>query len=478
MKVRSIALVPAVLGLLAGCKVGPEYHRPSALGTNSMPAGFEGNATNNGVAWKPAEPAAQQSRGPWWRAFDDPELGRLEDLATSQNQSLAAAIARWEEARAQIDIARAGLFPQVAATPSYSRERTSANEEVNGQPAGVAHNFGTLTMAIQAGWEIDLWGRLRREAEAARARASASAGDLEALKLEVQSELAADYLILRATDEEYDLLVRTAEAYRRSLELTVNRRRGGIASDLDVSQAETQLRRTEAQLPPLLLQRAKLLHAIAVLCGKPATGFEVTNRGAELPSTPEIPPGVPSELLERRPDIATAEERMIAANAEIGVAQAAFYPRLTLNGLGGFQSVNAASWFDWPSRFWAVGPSVDLPLFTGGRNRAQLAFARASYQETVANYRQAVLTSFQEVEDRLAAQHLLKATMTAQVSALAAARHTLEIANNRYKAGLVTYLEVATAQALALSLEQSVVQLRGEKLVSTVGLIKALGGSW
>ncbi|HWH71762.1 MAG TPA: efflux transporter outer membrane subunit, partial [Candidatus Sulfotelmatobacter sp.] len=240
----------------------------------------------------------------------------------------------------------------------------------------------------------------------------------------------------------------------------------------------TQLRTTEAALPALQLQRTKLLHALATLCGQPATGFALATQGASGNPVPKVPVSLPSELLERRPDIAVAEQRMAAANAQVGVAQSAFYPRVRFNGLAGLQSVDAATWFDWPSRFWAVGPSLELPLFTGGRNRAQLAQARAFYHETVANYRQTVLNAFQEVEDQLANQQLLATQMEAETAAMIAAQHTLEIANNRYRAGLVTYLEVATAQSSALSLERTVVQLQGQKLVTSVGLIRALGGGW
>jgi multidrug efflux system outer membrane protein len=258
--------------------------------------------------------------------------------------------------------------------------------------------------------------------------------------------------------------------------LTVNRRKGGIASDLDVSQAETQLRSTETELPPLRLERVKLLHALATLCGQPAV--EIATNETESSVVPEVPPSVPSELLERRPDVAAAEQRMAAANADVGVAKTAFYPRLRFNGLAGFQSVDASTWFDWPSRLWAVGPTIQFPLFTGGQNKAQLALARAAYNGTVAGYRQTVLSAFQEVEDQLAAQRYLEAQLAAEVAALNAAQHTLDIARNRYKAGLVTYLEVATAQSAALNLERVVVQLRGQKRVAAVGLIRALGGGW
>jgi NodT family efflux transporter outer membrane factor (OMF) lipoprotein len=301
---------------------------------------------------------------------------------------------------------------------------------------------------------------------------------MESAKLSIQAEVANDYFLLRDLQLEYHVVEETVETYRHSLELTTNRRRGGIATDLDVSQAETQLKTTEAELPSLRLRQKQVLHALATLCGQPATQFEVSSVRTNLEQPPSIPLELPSELLERRPDVAAAEQRMASANAQVGVAKGAFYPRVLFTGIAGFQSISASSWFDWPSRFWSVGPTIELPLFTGGRNKAQLALAKATYEETVANYRQTVLGAFQEVEDQLAAQQLLDEQLKATTASLAAAQRTLDIANNRYKAGLVTYLEVAVAQNSELSLERTVVQLQGQKLVAAVGLVKALGGGW
>jgi multidrug efflux system outer membrane protein len=396
-------------------------------------------------------------------------------------------VARFDEARASVNVARADLLPQVQLDPSYTRQRTSFYTPENGVPEGLTPTYNTFTALVQAGWEADVWGRVRRQVESARAQLAAGADDIQAVKLVVQAELAADYFTLRALEAQTDVIERSIEAYRRSLELTVNRRKGGIASDLDVSQAETQLRTAQAVLPELRLQRVRLPHAVAALCGRPATDFALTPPSAPGDATfgnppgaqvPAVPLALPSELLERRPDVAAAEQRMAGANARIGVAQGAFYPHFLLNGLGGFESLSASTWFQGPSGFWSVGPTVQLPLFTGGRNRAQLALSRAAYRETLAGYRQIVLSAFQEVEDQIAAQQLLAAQLQAQSAALQSARRTLEIANNRYKSGLVTYLEVATAQTAALALERTVVQLRGDKLVATVGLIKALGGGW
>jgi multidrug efflux system outer membrane protein len=467
---------------LAGCAVGPDYHRPAALQNQPLPKTFsDGNLTNE-TLWKIAEPSANLPRGDWWEIFNDSELNHLETLALTNNQNLAAAAARFEQARDLTAVARSGYYPQLTAggTPNgdFNRQRTSVNEPQNGQPAGASHTYDTFTAPIYLGWEIDLWGRVRRQSEAAHERFVASADDLESAKLDVGAEVADDYFSLRTLDDEYALIASTIEDYRRSLELTQNRRRGGIVSDLDVAQAATQLHTAEAELPDIQLRRAQTLHALAVICGQSPVDFSIATNSSTAAVIPDIPPSLPSELLEHRPDIAASERRMAAANADIGVAKAAFFPAIRINGLAGFQSIDSSSWFSWPSRFWSVGPSVQLPLFTGGLNRANLAVAHAAYDEMVADYRQTVLGAFGEVEDELAAQHLLADEWTAENQALASARQTLEIANNRYKSGLVTYLDVATAQTDTLSHEQATVQLAGARLTAAINLIKALGCSW
>lgn len=469
---------------VAGCAVGPNYQRPTALQNQPLPKTFvepAGGGTNS-VTWKIAAPSANLPRDEWWQIFSDDELNHLETLALTNNQNLVAAAARFEQARAMVSAARSEFFPQLnlGGTPGgdINRQRTSVNEPQSGAAAGVAHTYDTFTAPIYFGWELDLWGRVRREAQAARARFSASADDLQSAKLDVAAEVADDYFALRTLDDEYNLVANTIEDYRRSLELTQNRRRGGIASDLDVSQAETQLNSAEAQLPDLQLRRAQMLHALAIICGQSPVDFFVKNNSTVRIMIPNVPANLPSELLERRPDVAAAERRMAAANANVGVAKAAFFPTIRLNGLAGFQSIDASSWFNWSSRLWSIGPSVELPIFTGGLNRANLAAARAAYDETVADYRQTVLNAFGEVEDELAAQRLLADEWDSENDAATSANHTLEIANNRYKAGLVTYLDVATAQTAALTQEQNAVQLQGERLTATVNLIKALGCDW
>jgi NodT family efflux transporter outer membrane factor (OMF) lipoprotein len=294
----------------------------------------------------------------------------------------------------------------------------------------------------------------------------------------VQAEVAGDYFTLRALGAQSDLLLQSSVAYKRALEMTQNRHKAGIASDLDVAQAETQLKSAQAQIPAVDLQRAQLRHALAVLCGQVATTFALAPNTAASTNLPTTPVAVPSEWLESRPDIAAAERRMAAANANIGVAKAAFYPRVLLNGSGGFESVNAGDLFAWPSHVWAIGPTLQLPIFTGGRNRAQLASARAAYDGTVAAYRQTVLTAFQDVEDQLAAQRLLALELNEETAALASAQRTLDISNNRYKAGVEQYLDVIVAQSVQLAHKQNVVQLNGQKLAASVSLIKALGAGW
>ncbi len=478
--VLSIGILALVAGL-AGCAVGPDYHRPPATPSEPLAETFSDGSTNQ-VVWKIAEPSANVPRGEWWQIFDDAELNRLENFAATNNQNLVAAAARFEQSRLLVASARSQFFPQLSAggTPGgdLNRQRTSYNQPNSGKAANAAHTYNTFTAPIYLGWEADLWGRVRRLSEGAHARVAAAADDLESVRLAVAAEVANDYFLFRALEAERQLVTNTIAAYRRSLELTQNRRRGGVASDLDVAQAETQLRNAEGQLPVVKLAAAQTLHALAVLCGQSPIHFTVATETPAARFIPALPSILPADLLEHRPDIAAAERNMAAANADIGVAKAAFFPALKINGLAGFQSVDAGSWFDWPSRFWSVGPSVDLPLFTGGLNRAKLAAARASYDETVANYRQTVLGAFGEVEDALAAQRLLADEWDAENAALAAARRTLEISQNRYKSGLVTYLEVAIAQASALDHERTVVHLQGSRQAATVNLIKALGCGW
>lgn len=456
-----------------GCTLGPKYQKPLAAAPQSDRA-----FTVNGVVWKTAVPAADHPRGEWWTSFGDTDLNVLEQTASTRNQNLVGTVAALTQARSLAKEARSLYFPQIAVDPNYSRNNTSLNAPVDGLPAGTAYHYNLYTLPAELSWEIDLFGRIRRQVEGARERMVAANDDLLSLRLLVQAEVAEDYFTLRAQDAEIKVLMDTAQTYRRSLELTRNRRKGGVATDLDVSEADTQLRSTEAQIPALRLQRAQMLHAIAVLCGQPAMSFQIPERTGQLFPEVAVPSLVPSELLERRPDIAAAERRVAAANADVGVAQTAFYPSLVFNASAGLQSISAGTLLDWPSRFWSLGPELNLPIFTGGYNRAQLAATRAEYDLAVANYRQTALVAFQDVEDQLAAQQLLASQLEGENAALTSARQTLDIANNRYKAGLVTYLEVATSQSAELDVERTVVELEGQRRVAAVGLIKAIGGGW
>jgi multidrug efflux system outer membrane protein len=470
--ITKIGLSLAAWTLMAGCAVGPDYHRPEAT---TIPPAYA-NATNG---WKVAQPQGQLSKGNWWEVFGDPELSGLESQAVAANQQLKVAVAQFAEARATMDVARAGLFPNVGGGFSATRQRVSPNAPLTttGQPIGQPSTFNDFTVPLDLSYEVDLWGRVRRSVESARAQARASADDLEAIKLTIQAEVALDYFTLRALDSEQAVLRSSVKVFNTSYDLTVDRRNGGVATDLDVAEAKTVLKTTQAQIPAVALQRAQLEHALALLVGQPAATFRIPERSLSA-APPLIASGLPSELLERRPDISAAERRMASANAGIGVAKAAFFPTVQLNGLTGLESVNAGTLFNYSSRMWAVGPSMTLPIFEGGRLRAGLRLAKATYEEMVASYRQSVLTAFSEVEDNLAAQSFLASQYDAQSDALIAARKQLEIANNRYRDGLTTYLDVATAESTELNIEFSTVQLRGQQLVASVTLVKSLGGGW
>ncbi len=474
----------AVIGLiLAGCSVGPDYHRPAALQNQPLPKAFTvATSGTNSVTWKVAEPAAGVPRGDWWEVFSNAELDTLEQLALTNNQNLVATAAQFDQARELMVEARSEFYPQLQAggTPGgdINRQRTSVNKPDNGQPTGTAYTYDTFTEPIYLGWEIDLWGRVRRLSQAAHARYIASADDLESARLEVATEVANDFFTLQTLANQYTLVANTIEAYRKSLDLTENLRHGGAVSDLDVAQAATQLHAAEVQLPAIRLQRVQTLHAMAILCGQSPVDFFIATNAPETTNMPAMPPSLPSDLLEHRPDVAAAEREMAAANADIGVAKAAFFPSVTINGVAGLQSISASSWFNASSWFWSIGPTIELPLFTGFNNRANLAAARYAYYQQVANYRQTVLEAFGDVEDQLAAQELLTDEWNAANEAVVAAQHNVDIANNRYRDGLDTYLNVATAQTTELQQASIAVELQGARLTAAVNLIKALGCGW
>lgn len=476
----ALTILFGVLVLVTGCKVGPDYKRPEATAIPPTYTGATNVVTTDATnVWKVAEPQAQFPKGNWWEIFGDSELNGLEGQALAANQQLKVAVARLVEARAQMNITRAGLFPNISASGSYVRQRTSANVPLTstGKAVGRSATFNDFYVPLTASYEADLWGRVRRSVESARAQVQATADDLETIQLMIQAEVAVDYFTLRALDAQKQVLNSSVEVFSKSLQLTLNLRAGGAVSDLDVAQSQTVLKTTQAQLPSVVLQRTQFEHALALLVGQPASGFHIAEHPLST-APPLIPAEVPSELLERRPDIAAAERRMAAANASIGVAKAAFFPTVLLNGLAGFESLSAGTLFNGSSRLWAVGPSITLPIFEGGKLRAGLQLAKATYDEMVATYRQTVLGAFSEVEDSLAAQTLVANQYAAESDALVAARKQLEIVNNQYRDGLITYLEVATAESTELNVEFTATQLRGEQLVAAVTLVKALGGGW
>ncbi len=451
--------------LLGACTVGPDYVRPSV----STPADFA-----EGGNWKPATPTDTVVRGPWWHLFEDPALDALEAQVEGGNASLAASRAQAAQAQAALDVARAARYPGVTVGASASRARTGGN--VNGR-AGTPSTGSDFNLPLQANWEVDLFGRVSRSVESARASAQASAGDLAALALSLQAALALDYFQLRAADEQLRIVEETVAALERSLKLTENRYRAGVAARADVVQAQTQLDTALGTRQDLGISRAQLAHAIAALVGKTPDRLGIA---ADPLATqpPRVPAVVPSQLLERRPDIAAAERRMAAANAQIGVAQAAFFPSLTLSAGVGLQSGSLASWLSLPSRYWALGPSVLQSVFDAGLRRAQTESAREAYRASVANYRQVVLTAFQDTEDNLAAQDLLEKEALHLDAAARNARESLSLVTNQYKAGTVSYLEVVTAQTIALNAERSAADVRARRYAASVLLIKAIGGSW
>ncbi|MHC1744164.1 MAG: efflux transporter outer membrane subunit [Syntrophobacteraceae bacterium] len=464
---RILTLGLLTLAAMTGCAVGPNYQRPEVT---TIPPAY--TASENG--WKIGTPQAHLPRGNWWEVFGDPELNRLEAEASEANQDIKAAAARFEQARASADVARSGLFPRLGGAFLPVRQRDSENRPAGGKPG---ETYDSFTVPFDLSYELDLWGRVRRTVEAAKAQAQAGAADLESVRLAIQAEIAADYFAVRALDSDKALLEASIEVYRKSLDLVRNRRAGGVVSDLDVAQAETVLQTTEAQLPENELQRTKFQNALAVLTGNNASLFRLPER--PLDQAPfVIPPDLPSELLERRPDIAAAEQRMAAANANIGVAKAAFFPTIKFNGLAGFQSADVGKLFNAASYLWAVGPTLTLPFFQGAQLSANLRQARAAHEEAVAKYRGTVLAAFADVENNLAGEHLLAREYEQIRGAIQSARKQMEIANNRYREGLVTYLEVATAQNAALTTERTGARLRGQQRLAVVALIKSLGGGW
>jgi multidrug efflux system outer membrane protein len=463
-----VAAVSAAALCLTGCTVGPNYHRPDA----PTPASWKAEGP-----WRPGDPRDQIPKGEWWKIFGDADLSVLETQAVSANFTIQASVAKLDQARALARTSTAALYPQVGAGASAAGSRVSATRPQAVAPFSPVTQANYVIPSFTATWEPDFFGGIHRSIESAEATYQASAADLENVRLATSSELAADYFSLREIDTEIGVLNRTVESFQRGMQLVQQRFNGGVASGLDVAQEQTLLDATRAQSILLGQQRVQFEDAIATLTGQPASNFHIAVK--PMPSAlPAIPVGVPSDLLERRPDIAEAERQMASANALIGVATAAYYPGVNLGGSAGLNSTSLTNLASLPSAVWAVGAAISETLLTGGARRAQLEFAQAGYKVTIANYRGSVLTAFQEVEDNLAGLAVLDDASKAQAAAVADARKALEIANNRYVGGLVSYLDVVTAQQTLLSNERLASQLEGQRLTTSVLLVKALGGGW
>lgn len=455
-------------GLLAGCAVGPDYQRPSM----ATPAQFK-----QAEGWRAATPADTQAKGEWWALYNDPQLNALVDELNRANQTVAQYEAQYRQAQALVRSSRGALFPSVDATASKNRAAQGTGSSGSSLSAASSGIRDTYTAQLGVSWELDLWGRLRRSLEANQGNAQASLADWANLRLSLQSQLVQNYLQLRVLDEQKRLLQATVDAYQRSLTLTQNQYRAGISGPDAVAQAQTQLKSTQADLIDLAWQRAQFENAIAVLMGKAPADFSLAESTA-LPALPSIPVGLPSQLLERRPDIAAAERSVMAANAGIGVAKAAYYPDLSLSMSGGYSSSSFSNWISLPNRYWSVGPSLAMTLFDAGQRSAEVDRTVAVYDQTVAQYRQAVLDGLREVEDYLAQLKTYQDESVVRQQALDAARESLRLTNNQYRAGLIGYLDVVTTQATALSNERSVLSLLQSRLVASVNLIVALGGGW
>jgi NodT family efflux transporter outer membrane factor (OMF) lipoprotein len=464
---RRMVLLLIATFQLSGCTVGPRYQRPAA----EVPRAYKEVGD-----WKPAQPNDQNLGGNWWEIFQDPQLNALEAQVNVSNQNLNAAEAQYAQARALLRYSRADLFPSVSADPSATRTKTSGNRP---PPSSIFNGitYNDFQVPFELSYQIDVWGRVRRTVEAYRDQAQASAADLATVNLSMHAQLALSYFQARLLDAEEQLLSSTVTQYEQALELIKSRYAGGIASDVEVQQAETQLETTRAQAIDVGVARAQYEHAVAVLIGKPPASFSLAPLPLTMPP-PAIPVGLPSELLERRPDIAAAERQMAAANAQIGVAKAAYYPNVSLGTTGGFESSAITTLVSGPSVLWSAGPSALFTVFDVGRRRAASDQAIAAYDQAVANYRQTVLTGFQQVEDNVAALRILEHEAQVQDKAVAAAQKYLELAITRYKGGVTSYLEVTTAQSAALSDEVTAVNILGRRMVDAVTLVQALGGGW
>ena len=454
-----------LLILLAGCAVGPDYKKPDAPVAPQF---------KEAQGWREAQPRDQLARGSWWAVFGDPELDKLMQQVDISNQNIRVAEARLRQARGVADQARAGLFPTVGANASAIRTKSPNLANQPNFASGAVDNYA---LGLTANWDLDLWGKVRRSVEAGNANFQVSAAQLEAARLSARATLAQNYFALRVADTTKRLLEDTVAAYQRSFDLTQNRYKAGVAARVDVVQAEVQLKSAQAQLIDIGVNRAQLEHAIAIQLGEVPANFALGRTDLAV-KMPQVPLALPSDLLERRPDIAAAERAMAAANAQIGVAKAAYFPTLSLSSALGYRGTNYLTLFVPAGRFWSLGASAAETLFDAGQRSAVTDQAIAAYDAQVATYRQTVLTGYQEVEDNLVALRILEEEAAVQDEVVQGARQAVELTNNQYAAGVVSYLNVITAQATALSNERAAVNLAGQRLTASVGLIRALGGGW
>jgi NodT family efflux transporter outer membrane factor (OMF) lipoprotein len=474
---RSLFLAECAAALvLSGCMVGPRYTKPVAP---VAPTFKETAPWKPADGWKIAEPNDEGVRGKWWELYVDSRLNELEEQVEPSNQTLKIADANFRQARAAIRFNRAALAPTVVAAPAISSIRASANQPYF-SPSLANGGTGEFSLPVDLSYEIDLWGRIRRSVTAAREEAQASDADLENIRLSLHAEVATDYFEVRSADTQKQLLDDTVKAYTEALKLTKNRFEGGVAPKADVAQAQTQLNTTLVQASDIIVQRAQYEHALAILIGKPPAEFNlpITPLRTDSPVLPTVPVAFPAQLLERRPDIAGAERRMAAANEQIGIAKAAYYPTLNIAAIAGLEGTSLLNWFNWPSRFWAIGGSLSQTLFDAGKRKATTETALAGYDGNIANYRQTVLTAFQQVEDNLVALHILNTESEQQRVATASAEESLQLSQNRYAGGLDTYLQVVILQTTALLNERNDVDIERRRLEASVLLIKALGGGW
>ncbi|HWE86924.1 MAG TPA: efflux transporter outer membrane subunit [Terracidiphilus sp.] len=466
--------------LVAGCKpVGPNYHKPDFTAppaykeTGAPSVAPPPNPADGG--WKPATPSDGMLRGKWWEVFNDPQLNQYEERAASVNQQLRQAMETYLAARDQVAAARANLYPTLSAGPGFAHTGASHNRPL--AQAATPTSYNDLTLGGQAAWEPDFWGKVRRSVEQARENAQASAADLANIDLSLQAELAADYFALRGLDSQIDLLKRTVADLEHQLDLTERRQAGGVATDVDVAQAQTQLETVRAQLVDVQVARTAFEHAIGTIDEDSLQDFSVPFSPLNQP-LPQVPIGVPSQLLERRPDIAGAERRTAAANAQIGIAISAFYPTISLNGTGGFESAHGGTWIQGPSAFWSLGAQATELLFDAGQRHAFTDQARHDYEAQAAAYRNTVFLAFQDVEDNMSQLRILHDETQVEQRAVAAAQHSFDLSNQRYKGGVTTYLEVLTAEATLLSNQRTLTDLESRQFAASVQLIRALGGGW